>query len=612
MIPGYHGKYLRLDLSNKIMDFPEIGSDIYSQVIGGVGLGVWILTRETPVGYDPLSPDAALVFALSPLVGTPLTTSAKFAVIAKSPLTNRICDAMCSSHFAMAAKKVGVDAISIKGKLEEPSILFIDGTADTPIDFRIIPAAPYLGHSASETEKQIRLESGNDWQIISIGLGGEMQIPFATLSHDGRHAGRGGLGAVLGSKNIKAIAVRGDKRTNIANPNETMKIARSLSERSFTPATAKYRELGTVANLLVFNRFESLPTRNFQEGSFLEVESLTQHDLAPARKIAKNSCAACTIGCEHIYSLKSDKGENTRGVRMEYESLFALGPLCGVSDPEMVLKASALCDEFGLDTISTGGTIAFLMECLDKKFIPQVLVDNVSPKFGDGGSILRLIDDMMSPDPSQIAQLLKLGSRNAAHEIGQKSIAFAQQVKGLEMPGYHPRKLHAMALGMAVGCRGADHNRTGAYEVDFSEHHRSAHSVALAVIETEDKAAIMDSLILCKFIRGVFQDFFQESAEMLSAVTGTCYTKDSLIESAKLIVRMRKAFNQREGWTPEEDALPESIFAQDSTEESYLTKTRLEDLIKHYYAGRGFSDEGWLSDLQMQCISRLESDHSTE
>ncbi len=603
MIPGYYGKYLRIDLSNQIMDLPEIGSEIYSQVIGGVGLGVWILSRETEAGYHPLSAESALIIALSPLVGTPLTTSAKFAVIAKSPLSNRICDAMCSSHFAMAAKKIGVDAICIKGELVEPSILFIDGTGDEPIRFSLSTAAPYLGDTAAETERKIRVKYGTDWQIISIGLAGEMQIPFATLSHDGRHAGRGGLGAVLGSKNIKAIAVRGDKRTNIANTNETMKIARSLSERSFTPATAKYRELGTVANMLVFNRFESLPTRNFQEGSFLEVESLTQHDLAPARKIAKNSCAACTIGCEHIYSIKSDKGDQPKGVRMEYESLFALGPLCGVSDPEMVLKASALCDEFGLDTISTGGTIAFLMECMDKIFIPQGLEDHVFPKFGDGESVLRLIYDMMSPNPSHIARLLRLGSRNAAQEIGQNSIAFAQQVKGLEMPGYHPRKLHAMALGMAVGCRGADHNRTGAYEVDFREHDRNAHSVALAVIETEDKAAIMDSLILCKFIRGVFQDFFQESAEMLSAVTGTCYTKSSLIESAKLIVRMRKAFNQREGWTPEEDALPESIFAHDSMEESYLTKTSLEDLIKHYNAGRGFSDEGWLSDTQMECIS---------
>lgn len=594
MTPGYHGKYLRIDLSTLFIDFPPIPIGVISDCIGGVGLGAWILTRETISGYDPLGNQAALIFALSPLVGTPLTTSAKFAVIAKSPLTNRICDAMCSSHFAIAAKKLGVDAICITGKSDKPCILFMDSLGQDNVSIRLVSADSYWGQSASETESSIRSDQGTEWQILSIGKAGEMQIPFATLSHDGRHAGRGGLGAVMGSKNIKAIAVRGDKRTIISDPEATIRIAKSLSQRSFSPATAKYRELGTVANLLVFNRFESLPTRNFQEGSFQEAQELVKYDLAPARKITRNSCAACTIGCEHIYALDSKSGAAQKGVRMEYESLFALGPLCGVSNSHQVLEASSLCDFYGLDTISTGGTIAFLMECASRNLIQDDTLIRIKPEFGHGDTVIQLIHEMMSDMPGIYGELLRLGSRGASRQIEQGSIAFAQQVKGMEMPGYHPRKLHAMALGMAVGCRGADHNRTGAYEIDFRDHSPDASAIASSVIETEDKAAIMDSLILCKFIRGVFTDFYEEAADMLCAVTGLAHSRESLIASAKWIVNLRKSFNQREGWLPSEDCLPSSIFINSEDHENGLTQDRLEAMILHYNLGRGWSSEGFI------------------
>ena len=188
----------------------------------------------------------------------------------------------------------------------------------------------------------IRATHGQDWQVAAIGPAGERLIPFATISHDGRHAGRGGLGAILGSKRIKAIAVRGQQRTHLADPHAAISLAKRLSALSFGPATEKYRELGTVANLLTFNRFATLPTRNFQSGQFEGAERLAAEDLAPARRIARNSCAACTIGCEHIYA-----GGSGRGVRLEYESLFALGPLCGVDDPAAVLRAARACDDAG-------------------------------------------------------------------------------------------------------------------------------------------------------------------------------------------------------------------------------------------------------------------------
>jgi aldehyde:ferredoxin oxidoreductase len=287
---------------------------------------------------------------------------------------------------------------------------------------------------------------------------------------------------------------------------------------------------------------------------------------------------ACTIGCEHIYSL--GKG----GVRLEYESMFALGSLCGVGDGDAVLRASQRCDELGIDTISSGGTIAFAMVCVERG-----LLDEPWLTFGSGEAVLRAID--LIGRREGIGQLLAEGSRRAADAIGQGSIAFAPQVKGLEIPGYEPRALQTMALGFAVGARGADHNRSGAYEVDFSNkvdrRHATLDSVRHA-IDTEDRAALMDSLILCKFLRGVFTDFHAETAGMLRAVTGWDVTPDELRETARRIVATKRQINLLAGWTPEEDTLPERFLDAPLPGDpaATLTRERLHDLVAEYHRQR--------------------------
>lgn len=587
---GVFGRYLRVDATTGSAEHRPIDEAVIRQFLGGVGLGAWLLAIETPSGLDPLGPEAALVFAFSPLVGSPLTTSAKFAVVGFSPLTGRVCDALSSSHFALAGKRAGVDAIVLVGRRESPSVLFVDGREES---VRFEPAGDLWGRSGAEAEGAIRHQQGNDWQVAAIGLAGERLIPFASISHDGRHAGRGGLGAVLGSKNLKAMAVRGDQRAPIANPAATVAIARDLSERSFGPATEKYRVLGTVANLLVFNRFDALPTRNFQEGRFEGAPRLATAELGPARKVARNSCAACTIGCEHVYALGS------KGVRLEYESLFALGPLCGVDDPSAVLSAAKACDDLGLDTISTGGTVAFLMECVERGWVDGELPGTGRAlRFGDGLAVLEAIE-ALAERRGELGKLLALGSRRAAGRIGAESEGLAPHVKGLELPGYHPGRLPATALGLAVGTRGADHNRSGAYEADFSERlgpESSPREIARAAIETEDKAALIDSLILCKFLRGVFVDLYEESAAMLRAVTGWDVTADELRTLAQRVVTSRKLLNSREGWTAVEDTLPSRFFLGEETPSGNgappLTRARLAGLIAAYYRERLWDHDG--------------------
>ena len=572
---GYHGSYLRIDVSTGTSEYVPLSDAVLRQYLGGSGLGVKLLLDEGAAIMDPLASEAPLAFAFSPLVGSPLTTSAKFAVVSKSPLTGRINDSLASSGFAIAGKRCGCDAIVIVGRAPELSVLVIDDK-----NVRLESAAEYRGATCQETESGLKARLGANFRVASIGPAGENLVRYATISHDGRHAGRGGSGAVLGSKNIKAIALRGTQRAEWANPGELTTISKNLSKRSFGPATAKYRELGTATNLLTFNRFGVLPTRNFQSGTFDEAVSLSPEQLSTTRSKTRESCVSCTIGCEHIYSLGSG------GVRVEYESLFALGSLCGVGDSDAVLRASKRCDELGLDTISTGGTIAFAMECVERGWLDEPWL-----KFGDGDALLRAIELIGSRQG--IGDLLADGSRCAAHVIGHGSIDFAPQVKGLEIPGYEPRALQTMALGFAVGARGADHNRSGAYEVDFSDKVDRRNLTLDAVrhaIDTEDKAALMDSMIICKFLRGVFDDFHTESAEMLRSVTGWDVTAEELRDTAKRIVAAKRQFNLLAGWTPAEDTLPKRFLSTPlpNDPEASLSRELLDSLVSEYHRQRGW------------------------
>jgi aldehyde:ferredoxin oxidoreductase len=579
---GYFGSALVIDVTDGTSWALPLDDTVLRDYLGGAGLGTWLLTELGPPGVDPLAPASPLAFVFSPLVGTPLTTSAKFAVVAKSPLTGLLTDSLASSHFAIAGKLTGHDALVLVGRATRPSVLLVDGDG-----VRLVGAGEHWGRSAADAEAGIKAGLGRGWQVASIGPAGERGVRYATVSHDGRHAGRGGLGAVLGAKNLKAVAVRAATKVAPARPAEVLAAAKDLRARSLGVATAKYRELGTLANVLAFNALSTLPTRNFQQASFEGATQLSAEELAEARTVTKSSCASCTIGCEHIYRSKGG-----RRARMEYQNVFALGPMCGVSDPDEVMEASARCDALGLDTISAGGTIAWAMECAERG-----LIDAPWLRFGDGAALLRALDEIGSGEG--IGALLAQGSRRAAQLVGQGSEAFAAHVKGLELPGYEPRTLQAMALGLAVNARGADHNRSGAYAADLSgdlDRLAGGEQHVLAAIETEDRAAVMDSLILCSFLRGVFEEPFEEWAALLAPVTGWDVDGDELRATARRIVMAKRAYNLREGWTPDDDWLPARFLAEPlqvgSGRTAALSADRLRSMIDAYYRRRGLDREG--------------------
>src|SRR5829696_3623468 len=524
-IGGVHGRLLRVDLEADGTGWCEsLAPELFVEVIGGIGLASLLLLRLCPPGADPLGPENPLIFATSPFAGTGITTSSKIAVAARSPQTGMIGDSLSSSYLALELKRTGHDALAITGCAPDWSVLVV---ADGATHLR--PADGLLGLSPDETADRLRAELGSEFRVAAIGVAGEHGVRYAAIANDGRLAGRTGAGAVMGAKRLKAIAVRGSRLPRAADPRAVAALARDLATRSVGPATAKYREIGTVANVAFFNRLGLLPTRNFAGGHFDKAEAISGETLRLEHHTGQHACAACTVGCEHHYRTL-DGGPET-SARLEYETLFALGSLCGVSDPNAVLRASALCDELGMDAISAGGTIAWAMH-----------------------------------------------------------------VKGLELPGYDPRKLKTLALGLAVAARGACHNRSSAYEVDLSDRldpEADARERAAAAAAAEDQAALLDSLTLCKFLRHALHDVHEESAALHRAVTGLATTPDDLHQAGARIGEVKKRFNLAQGWTRALDTLPPRLLQSSSDgDESNIDPAWLKRQIDAYYAARGWDNEG--------------------
>ena len=607
---GYHGKALVVDLTRRTHRWDAIDETALRRFIGGIGLGACLLHRYCPPGAAPLGPDNPLLFVGSPLVGTRLTTSSKFAVLTKSPLTGFIADSLSSSYLAPELKKCCGDALVIVGRADGPTLLRVEGNASEPesITVSFEDASDLAGMGAAGKEAAVKARMGDQrYRVACIGPAGEALVKFASISNDGgRQAGRCGLGAVMGSKNLLAVAIRGYQQVQVAEPNAVSSYGQDLSRRSLGAATEKYRNLGTMANVAVFNRLGALPTRNFRESTFEGAEAVSGEELHRNHLHRNTGCAHCTIGCERILVSREKggkKGKGAGGVRMEYESLFALGPLCGISDPEIVIQAAALCDDLGMDTISAGATVAWAMECYERGLLTIDDTGGMELRFGNGEALLQALEDI--GHRRGISNLLAEGSRAAAALVGQGSEAWAMQVKGLEMPGYEPRSLKTMALGLATTPRGACHNRSSAYEADFSNRvdrlsvdERRGRIAA----ESEDFEAVLDSLIWCKFLRRAFHDFYEESARVYSMVTGWEMTAGELRQCGERISNLKKLFNIREGWTRADDTLPprtlEEPLPTGVAAGVGLTREELDFMIAGYYQARGWTEDGLVPDKQ--------------
>jgi aldehyde:ferredoxin oxidoreductase len=466
-----------------------------------------------------------------------------------------------------------------------------------------LDASDLAGLSTSETESHVKERLGRRARVACIGPAGERLVRFASISNDGgRQASRTGPGAVMGSKNLKAIAFRGTGEVPVHDPAALADVGRDLAIRSLGPATEKYRTLGTMANVSVFNRLGTLPTRNFQQSTFDEAEAVSGEVFHEAHFTKNAHCANCTIGCEHIMTT-TDKGPSATG-RVEYESGFALGPLVGVSDPNTVIRASTLCDELGMDTISAGATIAWAMECFQKGVFTHADTGGLSLDFGSDEAVMTLL--RLIGDRDGLGDLLADGSRIAAEKVGQGSGAWAMHVKGLEMPGYEPRSLQTLALALAVSTRGACHNRSSAYEADLSnkvDRLQAGRERGKITMDGEDFSAVLDSLIWCKFLRKAFHDFYGESAEVYENITGWPMTSDQLQQAGERINNLKKSFNIREGWTRGDDTLPQRVLQEALPDGvaagATITAEDLDMMVSAYYEARGWTADGNIPDAKL-------------
>ncbi len=591
---GYHGVILIADLSSRSARREGIGEDVLRKFIGGTGLASWLLHERCPAGADALGPENPLIFACSPLVGSRLTTSSKFAVAAKSPLTGMIGDSISSSFLAVELKRTGCDALVIEGRADSPTLLAVEDG-----DVRFLDAGGLMGMSAPDAERAVRERLGRRFRVACIGPAGENLVRFASIANDGgRQAGRTGTGAVMGAKNLKAIAVRGRNPAAVYDRDGLDSVGRALSAKSLGSATEKYRTIGTMANVAVFDRMGALPTRNFRQSTFEGAGEVSGEAMRAGHFVKNAHCANCTIGCEKLLSV----GEGARKSvgRMEYESAFALGPLTGVSDREAVIRASHYCDEMGMDTISAGATIAWAMECFERGTLSSSDVDGLDLRFGNADAMLKTLEKIANRN-GELGDSLAEGSRIASQSVGSGSENWAMHVKGLEMPGYEPRSLKTMALALAVSTRGACHNRSSAYEADFSNAVNRFEADARRgriTADGEDFSAVLDSLIWCKFLRKAFDDFWEESAAALNLVTGWDTTPSELKLAGERINNLKKRFNIREGWRREDDTLPPRILDEALPDGAGagvgLSRADLDMMTAAYYEARGWTADGMI------------------
>lgn len=605
---GYSGKILHIDLTTRKTWVETKPEEWYKVYIGGTAMATRLCWENIKPGCDPLSPDNPICIAGGLFAGTPVPVGGKYGLASKSPLTGFIGDSLSGSWFAVALKRARWDGIVVHGSSPDWVYVLVD---DDRVEFR--DASKLVGLGTFETEEAIR-EEWNDDQMRSatIGKAGENLVLFANVTNDGRQAGRTGHGAVWGSKKLKALSVRGTHGVAVAAPETLLKISYDISQQAQGPYTQKYRILGTSSNVLNLNKLGLLPTRNYQQGVFEHAELVSGEYLYEHFKVKTIACAQCPIACEQMRRAKDGPYAGAM-TGVEYESLFAVAPNCGISDAQAAIKIIDICDEDGMDAMSAGVTIGWTMETFERGILKKEdfkcakYPEGFEPNFGNAEAAVTLAE--MIRDREGIGNVLANGVRKASAQIdaerGSESWKWAMHIKGLECPGYDARGLKTFALGLSVVPRGACHNRSAAYDVDIQgeadrftvDETRGRHAR-----DSEEYAAVYDTLPLCKFIRRCFTGKADRSgawpaiAQLINATTGWDFKYEDIDLIGERAVAIKKAFNIREGWTRKDDHLPwrwmHEPMKEGASAGHVVTEEELEYMKDLYYEAKGWTKDG--------------------
>jgi aldehyde:ferredoxin oxidoreductase len=604
---AYAGKILHVNLTTGETKTEPLSEELAKQYIGGIGLGIRLLMDNSKQGTDAYDPDNPLIYCAGPLSGTMGPTAGNgYAVVSKSPATGGVGEGKAHGFFGPDLKRAGYDAVIITGKAPKLSYLWID---DDKVEIR---DAEYLKWATvNDTDNKIRDELGDFYiRVSAIGEAGEKLCRFAAIINDEfRAIGRSGMGAVMGSKNLKAVAVRGTHDVNVANLEGFKEFIKMIFERMEGPATKKYKTLGTPENVLVLNSLFALATRNFTNASFegaykVSGENLNEHYV---KKII--GCATCGMRCDHIAVVPEGpyKGSTSR---LEFECLWSMGPLCGVDRLDAVIEAMRIVNEYGMDGISIGVVVAFAMDLYEHGIITKEQTDGIDLKFGNAEALIAIIHKIGKRE-GWLGNILAEGVEKAAQLIGGDAYKYACHIKGLELPGYDLRTLKTAALGFSVSFRGACHLRNGAYSPDVKgkvNRFKIEKGRGKMITDESHMYNIIDSLIVCKFSRGTYYDGWKDLANYYTLATGIPITPEEMMADGDRIENLARLFNIREGkGTRKFDTLPWKIMNFPVPDEGpakgmFVSEDEFQVGLDDYYSVRGWTADGVPSTEKLKAL----------
>lgn len=575
---GWMGKILRINLTSHQYTTEKLDKNLRENYIGGRGLGTKIIYDEVPADTDPLSADNKIVIAVGPLTRTKAPTSGRMSVSTKSPLTGTILDSNAGGFWGAVFKGTGYDAVILEGKSPEPVNIVIDKGEVT-----INEADNLWGKNTKATDNYLKQHLGQAFQNLMIGPAGENLVKFASISVNGhRSLGRGGVGAVLGSKNVKAISVKGNKKPEIYDEKKFEFINYETNKwLDGNPVTSNaLPSFGTSMLVNIVNEAGALPTRNFQETKFADADKISGEAIAETILEKKDACYNCPIRCSRKTKTKTQSGYGP-----EYETIGLLGSNLGINDLEAIAEMNYMCNDLGLDTISLGGTISCLMEMAEKGIIDYDI------KFGDTDKTRELIEKIANR--KEIGDNLAEGSRRFA--AGYDAQKYAMQVKGLELPSYDPRGMKGMGLGYATSNRGACHLRgyiVGPELLGIPKMIDRFDPVGKSgiLINEQDFFAVVDSLIVCKFATfAVSEEFF---ARLFTAITGVHMNQQDLLDTGERIWTLERVYNLKAGLTAEDDSLPARFREETGSGAAADQVFEQELMLEEYYRSRGWTAQG--------------------
>jgi len=573
---GYNDQIARINLTSRKITMETPPESFYRQYLGGRGIIVHTLLKEVPAHIDPFAPENKLVFALGPISGYPLVGSGRHSVGCKSPLSGGYGESEAGGYWGAELKKAGLDALIIEGAAENPVYLWVKGG-----NVQIRDAGALWGLETAAAQRAIQSELNDSRiRIAIIGPAGENLVRYSCILHDITHvAGRTGAGAVMGSKNLKAIAVKGDHPPRIASP-QKLKAINQLMIKNYKERSPLW-VVGTGRDIVNYGKIGNVPIRNFRGGKFPGIEKITPQILQEHYLEKMDGCYRCPIRCKRVVKMEQPYPVDPVYGCPEYETLAALGANCGIDDLAAIVKANELCNRYGVDTISIGVTISFAMELFENGILTAADTDGLDLTFGNAAAMLEMVERIARREG--LGDLLAEGSRRAAEKIGRGAIEFAMQVKGEEIPMHDPRLKQTLGVHYSIHATGADHG-TGIHDINFLDE-----SSARTVYEKGFVFQISNYLGLCKFIPWSQQ----ELKGALAAITGWEMDSSELMKVMERGITLTRIFNLREGFSAKDDTLPKRFYTTPTDSPlKGIDPQKLRQAQKTYYRIMGWDEQG--------------------